>query len=149
MDGNYSCWGCWQPWSGAVRGKGRRRQRGCATLSLRAGTRPGAGPVTHLGTCPGLLEGSPLGMDGSGRPEGLWWFVLLPMSRWPGLLFTSSIGAVTSRAFTSLWLMILTNSRCGSIPKCGCILPLLRDMIWWPWHHCVNGWTLSWVSFPT
>lgn len=55
MDGNYSCRGCWQPWSGAVRGNGRRRQpsRRAAT---RAGTRPCAGPVTRLETFPGVPE---------------------------------------------------------------------------------------------
>lgn len=37
--------------AGAVRGKG------CGFLSLCAGTWPPAGPVTHLGTCPRLLEG--------------------------------------------------------------------------------------------
>lgn len=129
-----------------MRGNGRRRQpsRRAAT---RAGTRPCAGPVTRLETFPGLPEVfvtqlrlghgyrdvdavGPIWvwMYRSGRLEGLVVCSAGCVPR-PGLLLTSSFGTVSGRASTSVWLMILTNFRRGSIPECGCILPLLRDMV--------------------
>lgn len=116
-------------------------------LSLPAGTRPCAAPGTRLDTFTGLPEVFVTqlclaGLQGCGqqwvtfgcgciRKGGgrAWWIVLLAVSWWPGLLLMSSVGAVTSRASIPVLLMVLTDSRRGSIPKCGCILPLLRDMV--------------------
>lgn len=106
-------------------------------LALSHAWRPSLGcrrclwPSSVWGTVTGMwTQWVPFGRGCIGQAGWrAWWFVVPAVSPWPGLLLTSSFGTVSGRASTSVWLMILTNFRRGSIPECGCILPLLRDMV--------------------
>lgn len=132
MDGNYSCGA--EPCVGRG-GEGSR----AAVLPLRAGTRLVLA-LSHLWRpslgCWRCLPPSSAWQgyrDVQTAVGHIWlrmwrsggrstrWFVL-PGAL--GLLLTSSTGVVTGRASTPVCSMILANSRHGSIPKCGCILPL-------------------------
>lgn len=125
---------------------------------------PGDLPRAAGGVCdpalPGRVRGvwtavGPLWAWGyrSARPEGLVWWSVLPAVSQPRVSWAAAHvqHCCSDQQSPHIpWLMILTNPRHGTIPKCGCILPLLRDMIYrWPWHPVLMVGLFSWVSFPT
>lgn len=150
MDGNYSCRGCW---SRAWEGTWISVSVCWDTASCWPCHTPGDPPWAAGGVCDPPLPGRVTGMC------YLWVWVYWS-ARLEGLVVCSAgpVQVAWAAARVQHWcsdqqsLHIPVDddpheSQVWHILKCGCILLLLRDIIyWWPWHCCVNGWALTWVS---